>query len=87
MLNFEEIAALDRLVVDGYDEWVDGAPDHWKSDRFLLDRSPIVITSRYGQNARIAVRGNEELEAEAWDLERDYSKIAFLTVAIATSIQ
>jgi hypothetical protein len=63
------------------------APKHWKVDGFLEDNSPIVVTSRFGQNARIAAPGNELEEAEAWQLERDYSKFAFLTIAIATSIQ
>lgn len=63
------------------------APEHWKIDGFLEDNSPIVVTSRFGQNARIAAPGNEAQEAESWQSERDYSKFAFLTVAIATSIQ
>lgn len=78
---------LDRCIVNGYDEWVDKAPNHWKADRFLSHRVPIVVTSRFGQNARIATVGNEEQEAQNWELDRDYSKIAFLTVAIATSIE
>lgn len=35
----------------------------------------------------IAIPENEDNEASAWQLERDYNKIAFLTVAIATSIE
>lgn len=71
----------------GYHEWVDNAPDHWKADGFLEDKSPIVVTSRFGQNARIATPGDEDYEADGWQLERDYSKLAFLTFAIATSIK
>ena len=52
----------------------------------MKNSSPIVVTSRYGQNAAIALHGNEQQEAAAWELDRDYSKISFLTVAIATSI-
>jgi hypothetical protein len=86
-LNFEEVQCLDKLVVDGYDAWVDGAPDGWKVDGFLEGRSPIVVTSRFGQNARIATPGNEAQEAEDWQQERDFSKLAFFTFAIATSIK
>jgi hypothetical protein len=78
---------LDELIVDGYKRWVDEAPDDWKVDGFLQGRSPIVVTSRFGQNARIATLGNEAEEAEAWEGERDFSKLAFFTFAIATSIK
>jgi hypothetical protein len=86
-LNFEALTALHSLLVDGYDDWVDGAPSHWKKDGFLRNNKPIIITSRYGQNASIAVYGNEEQEAEDWNSERNYSKIAYLTFALATSIE
>jgi hypothetical protein len=86
-LNFELLTQLDNLIVHGFQNWVDAAPDPWKVDRFLTNNSPIVVTSRYGQNAAIALEGNRRAEAAAWDRDRDYSKIAFLTVAIATSIK
>lgn len=86
-LNFEHLKELDEALVNGYASWVEAAPEHWKADGFLLGSSPIIVTSRYGQNSQIAVQGNELQEAENWQSERDYSKIAFLTVAIATSIQ
>jgi hypothetical protein len=86
-LNFEDVAALDKLLVDGLHMFVNGAPNDWKEDGFLLDRSPIVVTTCFGQNARVCVPNNENREAMEWHNERDYSKIAFLTVAIATSIQ
>ena len=78
---------FDHKISAGYREWVQGAPDSWKVDGFITHNSPIVVTSCFGQNAAIALEGNEDAEAQAWDRARDYSKIAFLTVAIATSIQ
>ena len=86
-LNFEDLQRLDTYIVQDYDDWVENAPDHWKVDGFLQNKSPIVVTSRFGQNARIATRGNETREASAWQLEQDYSKLAFVTFAIATSIE
>jgi hypothetical protein len=83
----ELLSELDDLIVGGYQEWVHAAPDEWKFDGFLIDNSPIVVTSRYGQNAAIALEGNSRAEARAWDRDRDYSRIAFLTVAIATTIE
>ncbi|KAH8978979.1 hypothetical protein EDB83DRAFT_2537418 [Lactarius deliciosus] len=86
-LNFEDVRELDSLISNGYTNWVNNAPDTWTADGFLNRHSPIVVTSRFGQNAAIATPGNEEYEAESWNSERDYSKIAFLTFALATSIE
>jgi hypothetical protein len=86
-LNFEDVKVLDRKIKEDYRNWVNGAPPNWKGDHFLERNSPIIITSRFGQNTAIAVLGNEEREAHSWDLERDYSKIAFLTFALATAIE
>lgn len=63
------------------------APSDWNEDGFLVENSPIIVTSRFGQNVSIAIPGNEESEESDWQLERDYTKIAFLTMAIATSIE
>jgi hypothetical protein len=86
-LNFETLTKLHTLLLDGYDDFVSGAPADWKKDGFLPNNKPIIITSRYGQNASIALEDNQEQEANDWNLERDYSKIAFLTFALATSIE
>ena len=83
----EALRKLDDLILEGYRDWVCRAPEHWKADGFLTSNSPIVVTSCFGQNAAIALEGDEYEEAEAWDRVRDYNKIASLTVAIATSIQ
>lgn len=86
-LNFENVKELDKCISEGYKAWVSGSPRSWRADGFLQDHSPIVITSRFGQDAAIAAQGNEEDEALNWDSERDYSKIAYLTIALATSIE
>ena len=36
---------LDKFIVDGYNQWVDEAPGHWKADGFLSHRVPIVVTT------------------------------------------
>jgi hypothetical protein len=86
-LNLEELKELDSLIANGFDDWVDLAPDHWKVDRFLTRNSPVVVTSCFGQNAQTALSANKEQEALNWEGDRDYSKVAYLTVAIATSIK
>jgi hypothetical protein len=86
-MNMKYLKQLDEELVSGFHDWVKDAPDHWKADGFLTNNSPIVITSCFGQNAPIGLEGEEDAEAAAWDRDRDFSKIAFLTVAIATSIE
>ena len=83
----EDLRNLDNKLVQGFSDWVNNAPQNWKLDGFISQNSPVIVTSRYGQNAAIALEGNRSQEAAAWDRDRDYSKIAFLTVAIATSIK
>ena len=86
-LNFETLTTLDALLLNGYTDFVSHAPADWKKDGFLLNNKPIMVTSRYGQNACIALEDNEDQEANDWNNERDYSKIAYLTFALATSIE
>jgi hypothetical protein len=86
-LNFENLKDLNRHLIHGFARWVRDAPEAWKIDGFITKNSPVVITSRYGQNAAIALVGNRSEEAAAWDRDREFSKIAFLTVTIATSIK
>jgi hypothetical protein len=63
-LNFEEVKDLDSLIAQGYQDWVQNAPANWNADGFLQQCSPIVVTSHFGQNARIATSGNEHAEAD-----------------------
>jgi len=74
-------------MVHGYKTWIDNAPKEWKVDSFLEGKSPIMVTSRFNQDAKIAVPGNEAKEATAWGLECDFSKLAFFTFALATTIK
>jgi len=86
-LNFEAVRRLHNVIARDYRSWANNAPQAWKKDNFLSSNSPILITSRFGQNASIALPDNNENEADDWNRERDYSKVAFLTFALATSIE
>lgn len=86
-LNLEDLRALDSKLVKGYKAWAEEAPESWKADGFITKNSPIIVTSRYGQNARITLDGEEAAEEATWNAGRDYSKVAFLTFALATSIK
>jgi hypothetical protein len=60
------------------------APETWKEDGFLVERFPICITSRYGQDQEIGI--DPEAEGANWYYDRDFSRIRFLNVAIATHL-
>ena len=79
---------LDREIVQSYATWIDEAPDSYKSDDMFPERIPVAITSRFGQNQQLA--SSVELrneERENWDRDRDYSRIRYLTLALATHIR
>lgn len=86
-MNIEDLKTFDKAIVDGYKQWGADAPQKWKDDGLFRSSVPIVVTSRFGQNTRIAVEGNEASEARNWDTERDFTKVAYLTFALATSIE
>ena len=86
-LNFEDVPALDEMIVEGYREWVEDAPEPWKADGFLTKNLPIIVTSCFSQNMAIMLLGNEEEEAAMWNLEQDYLKIVYLTIVLATLIE
>ncbi|KAH9903891.1 uncharacterized protein B0H18DRAFT_1132341, partial [Fomitopsis serialis] len=62
-------------------------PKEWKEDKFFTDHSPIVMSMRYGQNERIAVRTGLEAEKARWGTERDWSRIRYANFAVATHIR
>ncbi|KAH8998202.1 hypothetical protein EDB86DRAFT_2828489 [Lactarius hatsudake] len=68
-LNQRNTEKLDELMSEGYEEWVENAPRSWKKDGFLERHSPIVVTSRYGQNVEISEGGNETCtEVTSWEV-------------------
>jgi hypothetical protein len=79
---------LDKAIIQHYDTWVADAPLEYTQDNFFSSRVPVAITSRFGQNQQLAEsiedRRQERLN---WRQDRDYSKIRYLTIAIASHIR
>ena len=80
--------ALDLEIINSYHSWLDDAPRDYIEDNFFKSRVPIAITSRFGQNQRLAEspRDREE-ELFNWARDRDYSRIRYVTLALATHIR
>jgi hypothetical protein len=79
---------LDRMIVRAYETWVEDAPEDYKSDVMWQGRIPVAVTSRFGQNQELA--SSVDLRAEEidnWARDRDYTRIRYITIALATHIR
>ncbi len=81
-LNLEKLRLLDRAIRHRYVTWVDKAPEGYTEDNFFKERIPIIVTTTYGQNQQLGREPGEE--SINWGRDRDYSKVRFMTVALAT---
>jgi hypothetical protein len=81
-----DVKNLHNTMNSEYENWVRSAPDDWKSDGFLENHVPLSISVRYGQNLPIANNHNIAIERQAWQEDRDFSKIRFVSLALATDI-
>lgn len=79
---------LDAEIVKSYAGWIAAAPEAYKAEDVFPGRVPVAITSRFGQNQQLA--SSVELRNEErgnWARDRDYSRIRYLTLALATHIR
>lgn len=81
-----DVKRLDIALRDSYDDWVMQAPPGWFEDQFFFDSSPMVITCKYGQDQPICIPGQEALERDRWEFERDYTQMRYVTVGLATHV-
>ena len=79
---------LDTAITQHYHTWFKDAPYEYTDDAFFTSRVPVAITSRFGQNQQLAeTTPHRKQERSNWLHERDYSKIRYLTFAIATHVR
>ena len=74
-LRLRDVKALHDLFLEEWDDWVDRAPHAWKTDRFLLDNTPVAIALMYGQNQQILHPDMVDVEARNWKRDRSYAHI------------
>ena len=87
-LNLGYLRRLDEAIIQHYEQWINAAPGEYREDGFFVQRRPIAITSRYGQNQELGL--NEETEMEEglnWQRDRDFSRVRYISVAIATHLR
>ena len=86
-LRLEDLRKFNEAIKDGWQDWIRNAPPDYTEDGFFLSRTPISISSRYGQNQGIGVEANRFTQKALWSKERDYSKIRYVSFALATHIR
>ena len=83
--NLANLRLLDRAIRRRYTNWVRDAPATYTQDNFFKERVPTVVTSRYGQNQELGM--DWEQETANWTRDRDFSRVRYLTVALATHLR
>jgi hypothetical protein len=76
------------MIVRSYADWIGDAPEEYTAEDLFTSRIPVAITSRFGQNQELA--SSIELcneEQHNWAHDCSYSRIRYLTIALATHIQ
>jgi len=53
-LNLATLKRLDDAIVSFYEDWIENATPQYTEDGFFLSRRPVAVTSRFGQNQKLA---------------------------------
>ena len=85
-LTHKQLVLFNQAIKTNYHGWIESLPDQYKVDGFFLECQPISITCCFGQNQPFAVNPHYHADQPAWSKERDYRKIRYVSVAIATHI-
>ncbi|KAF8326750.1 hypothetical protein F5887DRAFT_1084263 [Amanita rubescens] len=87
-LTLDGLKTLDIGIRRWYAQWIQEAPQTYKSDNFFLDRSPIAVTSIYGQNQPLAMWDDEtDEDTDNWSRSRDFTKLKYVSVSIASHFE
>lgn len=79
-----DVMRLNDAIKNSYDDWVLNAPPGWFKDDFFEKSRPMVITCKFGQDQPICIPGQENVERERWESERDYRLMRYVTVSVAS---
>ncbi|KAH0826434.1 hypothetical protein J3R83DRAFT_5416 [Lanmaoa asiatica] len=85
-LRLCDLQALHRHLLDEWIDWVEHVPDTWKTDRFLLNNTPVAVAMMYGQNQQILHPNMAAIEPRNWRRDRDYTHIKLFRISITTHI-
>ena len=86
-LSYDNMVRFNDIFIEQWEQWLQDSP--WKTDSFLVSRTPVAVTIRYGQNIPVCISEDPERlaeEASRWDDQRIWIKLRFVTFALATHI-
>ena len=87
-LNLQTMKRLDRMIVRSYADWIADAPQEYQDEELFTNGVPVAITSRFGQNQELArTLDLHQEEQDNWARDRDYTRIRYLTIALASHIR
>jgi hypothetical protein len=85
-LNADQVRQLDKIIRTGWRRWVDGLPS-WLSDDWLIQRGPVAILKKYGQDLPYGRPADQAQEESIFEDECKYSNIRYYSFAVATPIR
>lgn len=84
-LNHDQMARFNQIVVEKWEEFIAQSP--WFDDSFLTERVPVGLTVRYGQDLTICEPGTNAEQRAAWDRQRRWADLHYVSFALATHIR
>jgi hypothetical protein len=79
MIRFNEIFS------QKWHSWFQNSP--WSRDEFLSERVPVGLSVRYGQDISICAPGTARALSDAWDQQRRWKDLHYVSLALATHIR
>jgi hypothetical protein len=84
VLRLVDTISLDEGIQESWDDFIRQAPAAYTADGFLSSVIPISVSCRYGQNQPLGL--NLAQTHTWWDKYRNFKKIRYVCVALATDI-
>lgn len=88
LTSLERVKRFCDLFASKWAEFVSESP--WTDDEFLVERVPLAVTVRYGQNAQVCYTDTDfdwvNEECKDWKEVRRWKCIRYVTMALATHI-
>lgn len=85
-LRLGEMKQLHTDICEKWWDWVENAPDHWKSDGFL-NRIPISVACRYGQDQPLDITTHKQQLMQEFSANIQARRLRFFSFALATHIE
>ena len=84
-MNLEKAKALAESYRLHWSQWITNSI--WKDDPFLIERVPVAMVAKYGQNIPIGVPDRLQQEQNAFLEHRVWEHLRFVTFAIASNVR